>query len=117
MFAERKHQDLDLEKFNQMIKKAIDAKAKSTFQACFSTKKIDQNCSCSYWPANSTVAKNQSSTIKNPQVEEPKPQSPKSSVSQCSNNNESPEKTWKKKRKKSIKEAKSVKKTLSWLPD
>ena len=78
VLVELEHQDLGLESFNQMIKKAVDAKAKSTLCSCSSTKKMDQNCPQGNKLANSTVAKSQSSTIKNSRVEEPKVQGAKS---------------------------------------
>ena len=43
VLVELEHQDLELESFNQMVKKAIDAEAKSAFRPPSSTKKIDQN--------------------------------------------------------------------------
>ena len=57
ILAELEHRDFELENFNQMIKKAVNAKAKLALQPCSSTKKIDQNCSWDNRPANSTIAK------------------------------------------------------------
>ena len=89
VLAELKHQDLKLESFNQMVKKAVVAEAKSAFRPCSSTKKIDQNCLWGNRPANSTIAKSQDSTMKDPRTEEPKVQDPVPlSTPQRFNNNE-----------------------------
>ena len=52
------HRDLELESFDQMIKKTIDVKAKLAFWSCFNTKKIDQYYLQSNQLANSIIAKN-----------------------------------------------------------
>ena len=72
VLAELKHWDLELESFNQMVKKAVNAEAKSTLRPHSSTKEIDQNCPRGNRPANSTVAKSQGSAMKDPRTEEPK---------------------------------------------
>ena len=43
ILAELKYQDLELEHFNQMIKKAINIEAKIALQPHFSIPKIDQH--------------------------------------------------------------------------
>ena len=98
ILAKLKQQDLELESFNQMIKKAVDVKAKSTLWLCFNTKKMDQNYLWGNWPANSTIAKSQDSTIKNFQIEEPKVQDTESSLGPW--RFESSKKVRKKKKKK-----------------
>ena len=75
VLAELKHRDLELESFDQMVKKAIDAKAKLALWPRFSTKKIDQHCPRGNRPANSTVAKSQGSAMNDLQTEKPKVQS------------------------------------------
>ena len=82
-----------------MVKKAIDAEAKLAFWPCSSTKKMNQNCPRGNQPANSTIAKSQSNTMKNSQVEKSKVRGLELSVSQHSNNNEPSKKAWKKKKK------------------
>ena len=72
VLAELKHRDLELESFNQMIKKAVDVEAKSALRARSSTKEMDQNCLWGSRPANSTVAKGQGNAIKDSRLEEPK---------------------------------------------
>ena len=57
VLAKLEHRELELESFDQMVKKAVDAKAKSALRSCSSTKKIDQHCSRGNWPGNPTVAK------------------------------------------------------------
>ena len=57
-----------------MVKKAINAEAKSALRPCSSTKEMDQNYPQGNWPTNSTVAKSQDSAMKNPWSEEPKVQ-------------------------------------------
>ena len=54
VLAELEYRDLELESFNQMVKKAVDAKAKSALQPRSSTKEIDQHCPQGNRPANST---------------------------------------------------------------
>ena len=70
VLAELEYRDLELESFNQMLKKTVDAEAKSALRPCSSTKEIDQHCPQGNRPANST--KSQGSTMKDPQSEEPK---------------------------------------------
>ena len=96
--AELEHQDLELESFNQMVKKAVDVEAKLALQPCSSTREIDQNCPHGNRPANSTLTKGQSSAIKDPQVEELKTQSPEL-LSSPQRSNESSEKAQKNKKK------------------
>ena len=72
VLAELKYRDLELKSFNQMVKKAVNAKAKLTLRPCSSTKKMDQNCPRGNQPANSTVTKSQGSAIKDPRSEKPK---------------------------------------------
>ena len=78
VLAELEHQDLGLERFDQMVKKAVNANAKSALRPRSSTKKIDQNCSRGNRLANSTVAKSQRSAIKELRTEKPKTRGPKS---------------------------------------
>ena len=56
VLAKLEYWDLELKSFDQMVKKAVDAEAKSALYPCSSTKEIDQNCLRSNQPANSTVA-------------------------------------------------------------
>ena len=95
ILAELEHRDLELESFDQMIKKAIDDEAMSALRSRSSTKEIDQHCPRGNQPANFT--KNQGNTMKDPWSEEPKvrgteaPSGPQRS--------ESSEKAWKEKKK------------------
>ena len=57
ILAKLEHQNLELESFNQIVKKVINAEAKIVLQPYFSTKKIDQNCSRNFWLANFIVGK------------------------------------------------------------
>ena len=72
ILAELEHRDLELESFDQMVKKAVDAEAKSALRPRSSTKEMDQHCPRGNRPANST--KSQGSTMKDPRSEEPKVQ-------------------------------------------
>ena len=78
VLGELKHQDLELESFNPIIKKAVDVEAKSALLPRTSTKKMDQHCSRGNQPANSIVAKSQGSVMKNPRSKEPKVRGTKS---------------------------------------
>ena len=102
ILAELEHWDLELENLDQMVKKAVDAKAKSALRPRSSTKEIDQNCPRGSRPANFTVGKSQSSAIKNPQTEEPKVRGTKSASGppQRFNNNELFDKAQKEKKNK-----------------
>ena len=55
-----------------MVKKAVDAKAKSALRPRSSTKEIYQKCPKGNRPANFTVAKSEDSVMKDPWTEEPK---------------------------------------------
>ena len=57
VLAELEYRDFELESFDQMVKKAVDDKAKSALWPRSGTKKIDQNCPRNSRRANSTVAK------------------------------------------------------------
>ena len=67
--AELEHQDLELESFDQMIKKTVNAEAKSAFRPRSSTKEMNQHCPQGNQPANSTIAKSQGSAMKDAQME------------------------------------------------
>ena len=94
ILAELEHRDLELESFDQMVKKAVDAEAKSALRPRSSTKEMDQHCPRGNRPANST--KSQGSTMKDPWSEEPKVRGTESSGPQRS---ESSEKARKEKKK------------------
>ena len=72
ILAELEYRDLKLESFDQMIKKVINAEAKSTLRPRSSTKEMDPNCPQGSRLANSTVAKSKSSATKDPRTEKPK---------------------------------------------
>lgn len=63
ILAKLKYQDLKLENFNQIVKKTVDAKAKTALQARSSTKKMVQNHSRGNKLANSTISKIQDSAM------------------------------------------------------
>lgn len=106
ILAELEHKDLEQENFDQMVKKAVNVKAKLAFQSCFNTGKIDQNYPYGNQLANSTIIKSQGSTMKDSWVEEPKTQGPKSlsgpqlSMSSFQYSNKPFEKAQKEKKKK-----------------
>ena len=72
ILAELEHWDLELESFDQMVKKAVNAEAKSALWPHSSIKEIDQNCPRDSQLANSTVTKSQNSIIKDSRMEKPK---------------------------------------------
>ena len=80
-----------------MVKKVVNAKAKSAFQPCFGIKKIDQNYSWSNQSTNSTIVKSQSSTMKDPQSKELQVQGIE--LSSSPQHFKSSKKVWKKKKK------------------
>ena len=70
--VELEHRDLELESFEQLVKKVVEAEGKASLRPRTITREMDQHCSRSSRPANSTVAKSQGSPMKDPRVEEPK---------------------------------------------
>ena len=64
VLAKLEYWDLELESFDQIVKKAVDAEAKLALQTCSSTKEMDLNCPWGNRLANSTIAKSQGSAIK-----------------------------------------------------
>ena len=66
VLIELEHQDLKLKSFDQIVKKTVDLKAKLALRTCSSTKKIDLNYPRDNQLANFTIAKSQSSAIKDP---------------------------------------------------
>ena len=66
VLAELEYWDLELESFDQMVKKIVDIKAKLALRPPSSTKKIDQNCLRGNWLANSAVTKSQGSDMNDP---------------------------------------------------
>ena len=71
VLAEWEHRDFELENFNQMVKKIVDTETKSALRPCSSTKKMDQNCPRGNQPTNTTIAKSQSSAMKDPRSKKP----------------------------------------------
>ena len=57
VLTELEYQDLKLEIFDQMAKKAVNVKAKLAFRPRFNTNEMDQNCPRGSQLANSIVAK------------------------------------------------------------
>ena len=57
VLAKLEHQNLELESFHQMVKKAINAKAKLALRPYFNTKEMNQHYPRSNRSANSNVAK------------------------------------------------------------
>ena len=101
------HWDLELESFDQMVKKAVNAEAKSALHPRSSTKEMDQHCPWGNQPANST--KSQGSTMKDLRSEEPKDQGTESLGSQQSEPSEKDRKEKKKKWQKDRQEKKEKK--------
>lgn len=69
---------LKLKRFNQLIKKGIEAKSKVLFWPCATAWEMDQYCPRDSQPANFTITESQNSVVKNPWVEELQVQGPKS---------------------------------------
>ena len=72
--VELEHRDLELESFEQLIKKVVEAESKASLRPCTTTREMDQHCSRVSRPTNTTVAKasTPSSSMKDPRVEKPK---------------------------------------------
>ena len=69
--VELEHRDLELESFEQLIKKVVEAEGKASLRPRTTTREMDQHCSRGSRPTNTTVAKasTPSSSIKDPRVE------------------------------------------------
>ena len=70
------NEDHKLKNFFQVVKKAVAAEAKANLRSRATTKDIDQHCLWGSWSANSTAAKNQGQSIKDPWEEKPKTRAP-----------------------------------------
>ena len=66
VLAELEYQNFKLESFDQMVKKVVNAKAKSALWLCSGIKEIDQHFPWGNQLANSTIAKSQGSVMKDP---------------------------------------------------
>ena len=68
------HQDLELESFEQLVKKVIEAKGKASLRPRTTTQEIDQHCSRGSRPTNTIIAKasTPNSSMKDPRVEKSK---------------------------------------------
>ena len=86
IWAEMEQRGRELNSFEELVEKAVDAKAKATLRPRSYARETDQHCPWGSRPAHSTSAKaqGQGSSIKDPRVKEPrsKPQEPKSSAPQ-----------------------------------
>ena len=85
ILAKLQKEDHELESFIQIVKKAVVAETKANLRPRATTKDMDQHYPWGSRSANSTRAKNQGQSIKDPQEEEPKVRAPESSTSRFSN--------------------------------
>lgn len=102
ILAELEHRDLELESFNQMVKKAVDAEAKATLRPQAINREMDQHCPRGSRPAHNTAAKanTQAQSVKDSRSEESKARGPKSlSTLQRLNNTEFSNKARREKKK------------------
>ena len=74
ILAKLKHQNLERESFDPMIKTTVDIKVKAALWPPSSVKEMNQNCLRDSQSANSTVIKSQSSIIKDSRIKRPKVQ-------------------------------------------
>ena len=66
--AEIDQRDRELDSFEELVQKAVNAEAKAALRPCSTTREMDQHCPWGTWPANSTVAKGQGNSLKDPRV-------------------------------------------------
>ena len=78
ILAELQNEDHELENFLQIVKKTVAVKAKANLRSRATTKDMDQYCPRDSRSVNSTAAKNQGQSIKDPRKEEPKTWAPES---------------------------------------
>ena len=96
ILAELQNKDHELENFFQIVKKAVAAEAKANLRSRAITKDMDQHCPQGSRSANSTTAKNQGQSIKDPRKKKPKTQALESTPR--SSNPESSAKAWREKK-------------------
>ena len=98
--VELEHRDLELESFEQLVKKVVEAEGKASLRPHSITRETDQHCPQGTRPANSTAAKSQGSPMKDPRVEEPKTRTQKANSSYCPESTETSDKKTRKEKKK-----------------
>ena len=69
-----KQRSQKLNSFEEIVKKAVDVKAKTAFRPCSFTRNINQHCLQGRRPS-ATKTSTQGQPMKDPQVEKPKPKS------------------------------------------
>ena len=99
ILAELQNEDLELESFLQIVKKAVVAEAKANLRSRATTRDMDQHCSRGSRSAHFTAAKNQGQSIKDPREEEPKVRAPESTTPRSSNSIEPSAKARREKKK------------------
>ena len=78
ILAELQNEDLELESFVQMVKKAGVAEAKANLRSRATTRDMDQHCPRGSRSATAAKASTQGQSIKDPREEEPKVRAPES---------------------------------------
>ena len=67
--VELEHRDLELESFEQLVKKVVEAEGKASLRPRTTTREMDQRCPQGNRPAHTTVAKSSASATWDPQDE------------------------------------------------
>ena len=67
--VELEHRDLELESFEQLVKKVVEAEGKASLRPRTTTREMDQRCPQGNRPAYTTVAKSPASATWDPQDE------------------------------------------------
>ena len=100
----------ELNSFEEIVKKTVNAKAKATFKPRSYACNTNQHCFQGSRPSAAKIS-TQGQLMKNPRVEELKPKSLKRKISapQCSNSAETSEKAQKEKKKKEKREGRNRK--------
>ena len=98
--VELKHRDLELESFEQLVKKVVEAEGKASLRPHSITRETDQHCPQGTRPANSTAAKSQGSPMKDPRVEEPKSRTQEATSSYRPESTETSDRKTRKEKKK-----------------
>lgn len=101
IWVELEQRNLELENFEQLVKKVVKVESKTTLWPRSNLREIDQHYPRGSWLAYTTATKSntQGQLIKNPQVGEPKTQSVETSSPQHSINSKYSKQAWKDKKK------------------
>ena len=104
--VEMEQRGRELDSFEELVEKAVDAEAKAALRPRSYARETDQHCLRGSWPSAAKTS-TQGQPMKDPRVEEPKSRSQESKApasQRSSDNAETSEQAWKEKKKKEKRE-------------